>query len=93
MPVIASGGIRTGLDLAKAIALGAGFVGIALPFVRAHAKGGEAAMERFVFETGETLKGAMFLTGSRTLDDLRRAALMAQPGFLSAVAQLVALDG
>jgi len=68
---IASGGIRSGLDLAKALALGADAGGMALPALRAHAHGGvdevRALIDRFVSE----LKTAMVLTGASTLGDLK----------------------
>jgi isopentenyl-diphosphate Delta-isomerase len=72
LPVVASGGIRTGLDVARAVALGATAAGTAGGVLRAASTGYEetrAEIEMLVHE----LKVAMFLTGSRTLDDLRRA--------------------
>jgi len=72
LPVIASGGVRTGLDVARAIALGATAAGTAGGVLRAASTSYEATrreLEQIVHE----LKVAMFLTGSRTLDDLRRA--------------------
>lgn len=73
VPLIATGGIRSGLDMAKAIALGADLCGIALPFLRIlHEKGAEG-VEEYI----ETLKidfmRAMFLTGSGTVADLKKA--------------------
>ncbi|MGA8543104.1 MAG: type 2 isopentenyl-diphosphate Delta-isomerase [Thermoplasmata archaeon] len=72
VPVVASGGIRSGLDVARAIALGATAAGTAGGVLRAASTGYDDArreLEQLVYE----LKVAMFLTGSRTLDDLRRA--------------------
>jgi isopentenyl-diphosphate Delta-isomerase len=72
LPVIASGGIRSGLDVARALALGAGAAGIAGGLLRAAAAGYEETrreLEQVVYE----LRVAMFLTGSRTVVDLRRA--------------------
>ncbi len=68
--IFASGGIRNGIDVAKAIALGAGLVGIAGPFLRAAAEGKEAALD-LGRELVETLRVAMFGVGARTLADLR----------------------
>lgn len=64
MIVIATGGIRTGLDVARAIALGADGAGMAAAFL--------ADDPGEVFEAAtRALKTAMFLTGCRTLDELR----------------------
>lgn len=68
--VFASGGIRNGIDVAKAIALGADLVGIAGPFLRAAAEGPETAMD-LGRELVETLRIAMFSLGAPTLADLR----------------------
>lgn len=79
--LIASGGIRDGIEAAKALALGAGLVGIAGPFLRAAADGYEAARD-FAREIGGTLRIAMFAIGERTLADLRtttRIALVGAP--------------
>ncbi len=68
--IIASGGIRNGIDIAKAIALGADLAGIAGPFLRAAEDGQEAALD-LGRELVETLRIAMFSLGARTLADLR----------------------
>ena len=70
--LIASGGIRPGLDVAKALALGADLVGLAGPFVRA-ADAGRDAVRDLARELIETLRIAMFCTRSRTLRDLRNS--------------------
>jgi len=72
LPVIASGGIRSGLDVARAVALGATAAGTAGGVLRAASTGFEATkaeLETLVHE----LKVAMFLTGSRTVAELRHA--------------------
>ncbi len=74
LPVIASGGIRTGIDAAKAIALGANAVGIALPLLKAAYTSPEAAAGalRVIIDT---LKIAMFCAGARDTASLRRIKL------------------
>lgn len=67
--VWASGGVRTGLDAAKLVALGAQMVGLAKPIIEAALQGEEALdlrMEQLEYE----LKTAMFCTGSRTVKEL-----------------------
>jgi isopentenyl-diphosphate delta-isomerase len=70
VPVIATGGIRTGLDAAKAIALGADLVGIARPLMSAALEGYEA-VQTYLDELLGTLRVVLFLTGSRTVAELR----------------------
>ncbi len=70
--VIASGGVRSGLDVAKAIALGARAGGLAKPFLRPAGQGTEAVVD--LLETLELeLRTAMFVTGSASLAELREA--------------------
>jgi len=73
---IASGGIRTGLDAAKAIALGARAVGVALPVFRAYRQGGRTAAGEFIARLTAGLRTAMVLTGARDVDALRRVPVV-----------------
>ncbi|HVN68625.1 MAG TPA: type 2 isopentenyl-diphosphate Delta-isomerase [Candidatus Binatia bacterium] len=68
--LIASGGIRGGLDVPKALALGADLVGIAGPFLRAADESLDAA-NSLAKELVETLRVAMFCAAARTPADLR----------------------
>ncbi|MDD1779427.1 MAG: type 2 isopentenyl-diphosphate Delta-isomerase [Candidatus Helarchaeota archaeon] len=71
--VIASGGIRTGIDIAKAIACGADYVGIALPFLKnAYNENLEALVTQMNILIKE-LKGCMFLTKSLNIVELKSA--------------------
>ncbi len=72
LPVIASGGIRSGLDVARAIALGASAAGTAGGVLKA-AAAGYAETRRELETIVHELKVAMFLTGSRTLAELQKA--------------------
>jgi isopentenyl-diphosphate delta-isomerase len=68
--VIGSGGIRDGIEVAKALALGADAVALALPILRAVESSVEeaiVALRRVI----EELRTAMFLTGCRTVAELR----------------------
>ncbi|MBU6997795.1 MAG: type 2 isopentenyl-diphosphate Delta-isomerase [Theionarchaea archaeon] len=73
--LIASGGIRTGIDIAKAIALGADCCGIALPALKAAVEK-EGALEEMLNRLIRELKIAMFLCGCRTLEHLKRAPVV-----------------
>jgi isopentenyl-diphosphate delta-isomerase len=68
--LIASGGIAGGMDVVKALALGADVAGIAGPFLRAAAQGYEAASQ-FAREIIEELRIAMFALGEPSLAQLR----------------------
>lgn len=73
VPLVASGGVRTGTDVAKAIALGATLGGMALPFLKAHEKGGVDGVRAQLSYVETGLRAAMLLTGSADLAALRRA--------------------
>ncbi len=73
-PAIASGGIRSGIDMAKALALGAGLCGMALPLL-APALESDEAVGRAIDTFHRQLDAAMFLTGSARVADLRKARL------------------
>jgi len=70
--IVASGGIRSGIDVAKSIALGANAAGIALPFLAPASRSAQAVgdlLDEFI--TG--LRIAMFASGSRTVGALPQA--------------------
>ena len=72
VPVIATGGVRSGLDAARALALGAVAVGVARPLLQA-ARAGDDEVAAWIGRFRDELLGAMFLTGSATAADVRRA--------------------
>jgi len=76
LDLVASGGIRAGLDAAKAIALGARAVGVALPVFRAFRRGGCEAAGEFIARLTAGLRTTMVLTGSRDLDALGRVPVV-----------------
>ncbi|HZR79778.1 MAG TPA: type 2 isopentenyl-diphosphate Delta-isomerase [Candidatus Binatia bacterium] len=79
LTVVASGGIRNGLDVAKAIALGASLAGVALPVYQAYRRGGSDGAREVVKSLVAGLRTAMLLTGSGALADLRRAPAVLGP--------------
>lgn len=75
VPIIASGGVRTGLAIAKAIALGAQLCGVALPAL-APATISENAVRYYLESLVLGLKVTMFLVGAANLTELARAPLV-----------------
>lgn len=73
--VIGSGGIRNGVDVAKAIAMGADVVGLAQPFLAPAVESAEAVYAK-IQRTIRELRIAMFCAGARTLEELRRVELV-----------------
>ncbi|MFA5237748.1 MAG: type 2 isopentenyl-diphosphate Delta-isomerase [Methanoregula sp.] len=73
-PVIASGGIRNGIDIAKCLALGADLCGMALPLLKPALESDEALAGR-VETIHRELVGSMFLCGAARVHDLRKARL------------------
>ncbi|MHC1576560.1 MAG: type 2 isopentenyl-diphosphate Delta-isomerase [Methanosarcinaceae archaeon] len=73
LPIIATGGIRTGLDIAKSISLGACAASAALPFVGPALEGGDAVAAR-LGQMIDELKITMFLCGCKDIESLRQFA-------------------
>ena len=71
LPVIATGGIRNGIDGAKAIALGAKIISSALPFLKPATESPED-VERKIEYFAEGLRKSLFLTGCEHVYDLHR---------------------
>lgn len=71
IPVIASGGIRNGIDAAKSFALGADCVGMALPILRVWTEKGKRGIREFLNRFISELRIAMFLTGSKSIGELK----------------------
>ncbi|MFM8606400.1 MAG: type 2 isopentenyl-diphosphate Delta-isomerase [Hyphomicrobiales bacterium] len=74
LPLIASGGVRHGLEAAKAIRLGADLVGQAAALLAPAMQGTEAVIAHVEF-FARALRLACFATGSKDLRTLRKAAL------------------
>ncbi|MFX1506696.1 MAG: type 2 isopentenyl-diphosphate Delta-isomerase [Promethearchaeota archaeon] len=74
--IIGSGGVRNGLDIAKIIALGADAAGIAIPFLFTVQQHSAEAVVQKIEEISYQLRLACFLTGSRHVQDLKKAPLM-----------------
>jgi len=73
--VISSGGVRSGLDAAKSLALGASLAGAALPFLRPATKDKEAVV-RVMNAYICALRITMFLTGCKEVPQLARVPLV-----------------
>ena len=74
VPVISSGGIRTGLEAAKAIALGADSVGMALPFLKKSIS--QEDLNQFIKKFNDSLRIAMFLVGANNIEELKQSKLV-----------------
>ncbi|MEO1593130.1 MAG: alpha-hydroxy-acid oxidizing protein, partial [Cyanobacteria bacterium J06632_22] len=70
IPLIASGGLRNGLDIAKCLALGADLAGMALPFLKA-ADQSEAALAELTEILIAEIKTVLFCTGQPTIAALK----------------------
>jgi L-lactate dehydrogenase (cytochrome) len=78
--VLADGGVRSGLDLLKMLALGADGVLLGRAWAFALAAGGEAGVTALLEAFGRDLRAAMAMTGCRTLADITPAILARSQG-------------
>jgi isopentenyl-diphosphate delta-isomerase len=76
--VVASGGLRNGLEIAKCLSLGADACGIARPMLE-HASMGKEDLEQFAGQLLQELRAVMFITGSGTVADLRKVRKVITP--------------
>jgi isopentenyl-diphosphate delta-isomerase len=70
---IASGGLRSGYDIARALALGARAGGMAAPMLRAQRAGGSDAVREMIDRVTQSIRAVCLLTGCRSAADLARA--------------------
>jgi isopentenyl-diphosphate delta-isomerase len=75
IPLISTGGVRTGLDVARALALGATLVGIGFPFLKAASQSYDAVCELLETIIAE-LKIAMQLSGAANIEQLQQADIV-----------------
>jgi isopentenyl-diphosphate delta-isomerase type 2 len=86
--ILASGGMRTGMDVVRAVAMGAEGVGMALPFVRALRTGGIDGAVDFGRRVEYVMRTALALSGCQTPDELRRAPLWVEERLKADTAEL-----
>jgi isopentenyl-diphosphate delta-isomerase len=70
IPVIASGGLRSGVDMAKALALGASLTSLSWPILQTAVKGAKETRDALLLLV-EELKNSMFLVGAESIETLR----------------------
>jgi isopentenyl-diphosphate delta-isomerase len=73
MTTIATGGIHTGMDVARAIALGASCAGIARHVYRAFLGGGVEGARTLLLRIERELRSVMLLCGAKTIEELQQA--------------------
>lgn len=90
--LIASGGIRSGVDLAKSVALGAALGAVALPFVKPVLERGAKAAIELINRYRRQFQMAMLLAGTKNIQELRRVPLLRESTFAAFSEQLSAID-
>ena len=78
LPIIASGGLRDGIDIAKCLALGADACGLASPFLRAASDSVEA-VDDLIRELKAQLRISMLCAASKDIAALKQTELRLIP--------------
>jgi isopentenyl-diphosphate delta-isomerase len=86
--IVATGGIASGMDVARALAIGANAAGLARPVLRALSAGGRAGAAAFLAGVEAELRAVMLLTASRDVAALRRAPRVIGGGLATWIDQL-----
>jgi isopentenyl-diphosphate delta-isomerase len=76
IPVVSSGGLRTGMDVAKSLVMGASLTAMALPVLRPATKSPED-VKKFINNVIMELKSVMFLLGAKNIKELARVPYVA----------------
>lgn len=79
LEVIASGGVRTGLDVARCLAMGAAIAGIATPIAAAMDRGGAPAAKELLEDVIAGLRYVMLACGASDIESLRRVPRVLGP--------------
>ncbi len=73
--MISSGGLKSGFEVAKSLALGADIAAAARPFLKKLVENGQAALQEELESWQRQLRATMFLCGARTIDQLKNVPL------------------
>ncbi|MGB5702411.1 MAG: alpha-hydroxy-acid oxidizing protein, partial [Polyangiales bacterium] len=76
LTTIATGGVRTGMDVARAIALGASCAGMARNVYQAFLEGGVDGARSFLLQIERELRSVMLLCGATTIEELQQSPLI-----------------
>ena len=74
--IISTGGIRSGIDVAKAIVLGAKAAGIAYPLLKPAYGGDVGSVIKILEEYIRELRTTMFLTGAKNIEEFKKTSLL-----------------
>jgi len=75
IPIVASGGIRNGIDLTKALALGARLTSATYPFLQPATKGAEE-VKKTLNSLIEEVRNTMFLVGANSIKKLQEVPVV-----------------
>jgi isopentenyl-diphosphate delta-isomerase len=70
--IIASGGIRSGLDIAKSLCLGADMSGMALPVLKAQQKKGANGVREYLEKIITETRISLFLSGAKNISEMQK---------------------